>query len=59
MCCIAPGPLSQKNGLAGSDEFATDTWKVKLLAEREERTVAAADLVAAIQSLLASDTSID
>ncbi len=45
--------------IAGSDEFATDTWKVKLLARREERTVAAADLVATIQSLLASDTSID
>ncbi len=41
--------------IAGSDEFASDMWKVKLLAKREERTVRSGDLIAAIQEILAED----
>lgn len=39
--------------IAGSDEFASGTWKVKNLGAREEQVVAEADLVAVVTQLLA------
>jgi histidyl-tRNA synthetase len=39
--------------IAGPDEFARQTWKVKVLATREEGTVPEAELVAAVRGLLA------
>jgi len=39
--------------IAGPDEFARGLWKVKDLARREERTVAAGEVVAGIRSILA------
>ncbi|HJZ93344.1 MAG TPA: histidine--tRNA ligase [Gemmataceae bacterium] len=38
--------------IAGSNEFAQGTWNVKNLATKEEQTVPAADLVAAVRGLL-------
>jgi histidyl-tRNA synthetase len=38
--------------IAGDDEFAAGTWKVKNLATRDESTVADGDLVAAVRALL-------
>jgi histidyl-tRNA synthetase len=40
--------------IAGPEEFAQGTWKIKVLARREERAVREADLVAAVSSLLAA-----
>jgi histidyl-tRNA synthetase len=39
--------------IAGPDEFASGTWKVKDLARREEKTVSTADLATAIRAVLA------
>jgi histidyl-tRNA synthetase len=39
--------------IAGSDEFANGTWKIKLLAAREEREVPSNDLIGAVEALLA------
>lgn len=38
--------------IAGPDEFAQGTWKIKDLAAREEKTVAATDLIAVIRGFL-------
>ena len=38
--------------IAGPDEFARGAWKVKDLARRQERTVAAAEVVAAVREAL-------
>jgi histidyl-tRNA synthetase len=37
---------------AGGDEFAQGVWKVKNLAQREEKTVAAGEVVAAVRGIL-------
>lgn len=42
--------------IAGGDEFATGVWKVKDLARREEVSVAAAEVPAALKRLLATGT---
>jgi histidyl-tRNA synthetase len=39
--------------IAGPDELASDTWKVKDLARREERAVASGEVAAALRQLLA------
>ncbi|HEX4591911.1 MAG TPA: His/Gly/Thr/Pro-type tRNA ligase C-terminal domain-containing protein, partial [Gemmataceae bacterium] len=39
--------------IAGPDEFAQGVCKIKVLAKREEQTIAQAQLVAAVRSLLA------
>jgi histidyl-tRNA synthetase len=39
--------------IAGPDEFAQQTWKVKVLATREERSVPEAELVSTVRGLLA------
>lgn len=38
--------------IAGPDEFDKDVWKIKDLAKREEKTVAAADVAKAVHALL-------
>ncbi len=38
--------------IAGPDEFEKGVWKIKDLAKREEKTVAAAEVAAAVQALL-------
>jgi histidyl-tRNA synthetase len=38
--------------IAGPDEFAKDVWKIKDLAKREERAVAASEVAAALRQLL-------
>jgi histidyl-tRNA synthetase len=40
--------------IAGPDEFAQGVWKIKDLAERQEVTVPASEVIGAIQNLLAS-----
>jgi histidyl-tRNA synthetase len=43
--------------IAGPDEFSQGAWKVKNLAQRSEETVAEADLLARLKSLLNPDPS--
>jgi histidyl-tRNA synthetase len=43
--------------IAGPDEFAAGLCKVKVLATREERTIAEAELVSSIRTLLAGGTA--
>jgi histidyl-tRNA synthetase len=40
--------------IAGSDEFASGTWKLKHLAERTESTVVEADLISTINQILSA-----